>query len=62
MSLNESIVEEATLLLPWKLGVRDVISVESFGHRVSGFKRLYSGCGPGWGRKMCKSHETISVL
>ena len=62
MSLNESIGEDATLLLSRKLGVSRVRSDESFRHRVSGFDRLNSGCSPSWGRTMRNSPERSSVL
>ncbi len=62
MSLNESIVEDATLLLSRILGVMGVHSVESFAHRVSDFNRLNSDCGQSWGRTMRNSPDRISVL
>lgn len=62
MSLNESIVEEATLLLSRKLGASRVLSDEPFDHRVSGFNPLHSDCGPSWGRTMRNSPERSSVL
>ena len=52
MSLNEFIVEDATLLLSQKLGVSGGLPVESFGHRGSSFNRLNSDCSPRWGYKM----------
>ncbi len=62
MSLNESIVEDATLLLSRQLGVRGGLSDESFGRRVSGFNRLSSDCGPSRGHNMSGSPKRISVL
>lgn len=62
MSLNEAIGEDAPLSLSRELGVRGVLARESFGHRVSGFNRLNSGCSASWGRTMRNSPERISVL